>query len=183
MNYFCKRNFNFGQVGRYVKNRKFSSLLSKEIKDHEIKQIGVIGAGQMGFGIALVTAHIAQLPVKVLDSNPKQIEKGSSFVDGLLEKDIVKNRITRDKATETKSRITTTTSISEFSTMDFIIEAIPEDVDLKREIFAKLDQITSDDTILATNTSSISITKIAAATKKPAKVIGMHFLNPVPIMG
>ncbi|CAI2179267.1 18009_t:CDS:2 [Funneliformis geosporum] len=184
MNYFCKGNFILGQVVRYacLNNRKFSSPISKEIEDHGIKQIGVIGAGQMGFGIALVAAQIAQLPVKVLDSNPKQIEKGLSFVDGLLEKDVVKNRITREKATETKSRITTTTSISEFSSMSFIIEAIPEDVDLKREIFAKLDQITSDDTILATNTSSISITKIAAATKKPDKVIGMHFMNPVPIM-
>ena len=96
------------------------------------------------------------------------------MIDSLLEKDIAKNRITRDHANEIKSRITTTTSISEFSSMDFIIEAVSEDVDLKCRIFSELDQITNDDTILATNTSSISITKIAAATNKPDRV---RFLN------
>jgi 3-hydroxybutyryl-CoA dehydrogenase len=88
----------------------------------------------------------------------------------LLEKDIAKNRITRDHANETKSRITTATSIIELSSMNFIIEAVSENVDLKCKIFTELDKVTHDDTILATNTSSISITKIAAATKKPGKV-------------
>ncbi|RIA94804.1 3-hydroxyacyl-CoA dehydrogenase [Glomus cerebriforme] len=136
----------------------------------------------MGLGIALVSASVAKLPVKIFDLNSKQIEKGLSFMDSLLEKDIVKNRITRDHANETKARITTSNSIHELSSADFVIEAVSENVDLKRKIFTELDEVTHKDTILATNTSSISITKIAAATKKPDKVIGMHFMNPVPVM-
>ncbi|CAG8549955.1 12572_t:CDS:2 [Ambispora leptoticha] len=96
--------------------------------------------------------------------------------------EIAKNRITRDHADATKSRTIIVNNISAFNDLDFVIEAASENVDLKRSIFSELDKITKSDAILATNTSSISITKIAAATKRPEKVIGMHFMNPVPVM-
>ncbi|CAG8504267.1 11009_t:CDS:2 [Ambispora gerdemannii] len=173
---------------------------TSETKSETERKIGVVGAGQMvqstlllcrlnnddvftnflifrqGLGIALVAANIAKLPVKILDANPEQIKKGLAFID------IAKNRITRDHANATKSRITTVNDISAFNDLDFVIEAVSENVDLKCSIFSELDKVTKSDAILATNTSSISITRIAAATKKPEKVIGMHFMNPVPVM-
>ncbi|CAG8745358.1 1130_t:CDS:2, partial [Racocetra fulgida] len=135
-----------------------------------------------GMGIALVGAKVSELPVKVFDTNPEQIKKGLKLVDELLRKDVTKNRITEDQVTSIKQRITTITDISELSDVDFVIEAVSENVALKQKIFENLDNILNKESILATNTSSISITKIAAATKRPEKVIGMHFMNPVPVM-
>ncbi|CAG8478979.1 19913_t:CDS:2, partial [Gigaspora rosea] len=137
---------------------------------------------KQGIGIALVGAKVAQLPVKIFDSNPEQIKKGLKFVDELIGKDVSKDRITEEEGNSTKKRITTVTDISELSDVDFVIEAVSENVDLKRKIFENLDKVLNKKSILATNTSSISITKIAAATKRPEKVIGMHFMNPVPVM-
>ncbi|CAG8616867.1 13822_t:CDS:2, partial [Dentiscutata heterogama] len=135
----------------------------------QVKQLGIIGAGQMGIGIALVGAKVAQLPVKILDTNPKQIEKGLKLVDELISKDVSKNRITVEEGSFVKKRITTVTDISELSDVDFIIEAVSGNIDLKRKIFEDLDNVLNKESILATNTSSISITKIAAATKRPEK--------------
>ncbi|KAF0434215.1 3-hydroxyacyl-CoA dehydrogenase [Gigaspora margarita] len=148
----------------------------------QIKQLGVVGAGQMGIGIALVGAKVAQLPVKIFDSNPEQIKKGLKFMDELIVKDVSKDRITEEEGNSTKKRITTVKDISELSDVDFVIEAVSENVDLKRKLFENLDKVLNKNSILATNTSSISITKIAAATKRSEKVIGMHFMNPVPVM-
>ncbi|KAJ1344871.1 hypothetical protein BSLG_000386 [Batrachochytrium salamandrivorans] len=147
-----------------------------------IDTIGVIGAGQMGMGIALVAAHISKKSVLLLDSSPKQIEKGLKFLDVLLQKDILKGKITEEECAATKSRLRTTTDLKDFSNVDFVIEAVSESPTLKRDLFMSLDQIAPKHAILASNTSSISITKIAAATKRPEQVIGMHFMNPVPIM-
>ncbi|CAG8448098.1 14471_t:CDS:2 [Dentiscutata erythropus] len=137
----------------------------------QVKQLGVVGAGQMGIGIALVGAKVAQLPVKILDTNLKQIEKGLKLVDVLISKDVSKNRITDEEGVFIKKRITTVTDISELSDVDFIIEAVSENIDLKRKFFEDLDNVLNKESILATNTSSISITKIAAATKRPEKII------------
>ncbi|CAB4384155.1 unnamed protein product [Rhizophagus irregularis] len=189
-----KRNIFFGQVGIALKNKNFSLLTKAHIhysvpplsdkitNDHGINQIGVIGAGQMGTGIAYVAANVAKLPVKIFDLDPRKADKAFSFIERLLEKAISKERITPDQATDTKSRIEISTSISDLSSADFIIEAVVEDMDTKRKIFSELNLVTDENTILASNTSSIGITGIAAATKKPDKVIGMHFMNPVPIM-
>ncbi|CAG8649569.1 15285_t:CDS:2, partial [Racocetra persica] len=135
----------------------------------QVKRLGVVGAGQMGMGIALVGAKVSELPVKIFDSNPEQIKKGLKLVDELLRKDVTKNRITEEQVTSIKQRITTITDISGLSDVDFVIEAVSENVALKQKIFENLDNILNKESILATNTSSISITKIAAATKRPEK--------------
>ncbi|KAH7046052.1 3-hydroxyacyl-CoA dehydrogenase [Macrophomina phaseolina] len=154
----------------------------------EVKKLGVIGAGQMGLGIALVAAQKAQLPVKIVDNSQASIEKGLKFADKLLEKDVAKQRISQDEATATRGRLTSTTSLDELSDVDFVIEAVPEIPDLKTKIFSDLARIVPSHAILATNTSSISITRIAAATTKNPKdlsaasrVISTHFMNPVPV--
>ncbi|RHZ75872.1 hypothetical protein Glove_209g136 [Diversispora epigaea] len=187
-------HLNFLQVFRntsknYVANSyklNFRYLLSRSMstttQDDKVRKVGVIGAGQMGTGIALVIANIAQLHVKIYDTNPKQIDKGLELINKLIEKDVSKKRITSEHAESTKSRIGTISKIEELDDTDFVIEAVSENVNLKCKIFEDLDNTLKKDIILATNTSSISITKIAAATKRPEKVIGMHFMNPVPVM-
>ncbi|KAJ2500557.1 hypothetical protein GGH96_002600 [Coemansia sp. RSA 1972] len=147
-----------------------------------IKNVCVVGAGQMGIGIGLVAARIAKLNVQFIDSSPTQLAKGLEFLDKLLIKDVAKGRYTEQVRSEVKSRITTATSISQMANADFVIEAVSENADLKRTIFAELSNQLPSSTILATNTSSISITKIASSAKLPEKVIGMHFMNPVPVM-
>jgi len=151
---------------------------------HDIKRLGVLGAGQMGLGIALVAANIAKLPVVIVDAKQDQLQKGIKLVEQLLNKDVSKERITSQHATETLARITTSESIDNFSEVDFVIEAVSENLPLKLELFKQLDNLAPPHAILATNTSSISITKVAAATisERATKVIGMHFMNPVPVM-
>ncbi|GME23391.1 3-hydroxybutyryl-dehydrogenase [Neofusicoccum parvum] len=154
----------------------------------EVKKLGVIGAGQMGLGIALVAAQKAQLPVKLIDTSQASIDKGLKFADKLLEKDVSKQRISKDDATAARERLSSATILDGLADVDFVIEAVPEIPDLKAKIFSQLSQICPSHAILATNTSSISITKIAAATTKdpkdlsgPSRVISTHFMNPVPV--
>ncbi|KAJ5806998.1 3-hydroxybutyryl-CoA dehydrogenase [Penicillium riverlandense] len=154
----------------------------------EVKSLGVIGAGQMGLGIALVAAQKAQVPVTLVDSSQASLDKGLKFADKLLEKDVSKQRLTREAADAARGLLLPTVKIDDLSSVDFVIEAVPEIPDLKSSIFAKLAQIAPKHAILATNTSSISITKIAAATttnptdlQAPSRVISTHFMNPVPV--
>ncbi|KAL3475312.1 3-hydroxyacyl-CoA dehydrogenase [Aspergillus californicus] len=154
----------------------------------EVKSLGVIGAGQMGLGIALVAAQRAQVPVTLVDSAQASLDKGLKFADKLLEKDVTKERLTRDAADAARALITPSLKLDDLSSVDFVIEAVPEIADLKTSIFSKLAEIAPKHAILATNTSSISITKIAAATttnptdlQAPSRVISTHFMNPVPI--
>ncbi|KAJ5778525.1 hypothetical protein N7520_001771 [Penicillium odoratum] len=154
----------------------------------EVKLLGVIGAGQMGLGIALVAAQKAQVPVTLVDSSQASLDKGLKFADKLLEKDVSKQRITREAADAARGLLIPTLKMDDLSSVDFVIEAVPEIPDLKQSIFAKLAQIAPKHAILATNTSSISITKIAAATttdptdlQASSRVIATHFMNPVPI--
>ncbi|MCJ1392098.1 hypothetical protein MMC18_004965 [Xylographa bjoerkii] len=154
----------------------------------EIKRLGVVGAGQMGLGIALVAAQKAQIPVTIIDNSQASIDKGLKFADKLLEKDVAKQRISREDATACRERLSSSTKMEDLSNVDFVIEAVPEILELKASIFYQLAQICPSHAILATNTSSISITKIAAATTKDptdlsaaSRVISTHFMNPVPV--
>ncbi|GAW17331.1 hypothetical protein EKO27_g8166 [Xylaria grammica] len=166
--------------------RQFSSSPARNAA--EVKRLGVIGAGQMGLGIALVAAQRASVPVTLVDTSQASLDKGLAFADKLLAKDVSKSRITQDQADEARSKLTSTTSLEELSSVDFVIEAVPEIPQLKFDIFAKLAEICPQHAILATNTSSISITKIAAATTRDPKdtsassrVVSTHFMNPVPV--
>jgi 3-hydroxybutyryl-CoA dehydrogenase len=145
----------------------------------EIKKVLVIGAGQMGAGIAQVAAANG-FEVILQDIIPEQIEKGMAVINKSISKFVAKEKITQDEADAILARIKATAELD--YNVDIVIEAIIENEDIKRKIFADLDDHCPDHTILASNTSSIPITKLASATKRPGKVIGMHFMNPVPIM-
>lgn len=147
-----------------------------------IKTIAVIGAGTMGNGIAHVFAQNGY-KVNLVDISQESLDKGTLTISNNLDRMLLKNVITNKEKTNTLENITTYTSLKEgVSEVGLVIEAATENVDLKLSIFRELDIFCNENTILATNTSSISITQIAAATKRPDKVIGMHFMNPVPIM-
>lgn len=147
-----------------------------------ISTVGVLGAGQMGTGIAIVTAAVAKKSVLVTDLSPKQIEASLKFFESWLAKSVSKGKLTESDAKEARARFSTSTQFDQLAKVDFCIEAATENLDLKRKLFKDLSDITRPEVILASNTSSISITKIAAATSRPDKVIGMHFFNPVPVM-
>ena len=147
----------------------------------EFKKIGVVGAGQMGRGIAQVAAF-AQYQVVMFDVSSDSLEFGHQFIKNQLDRGVEKEKWNRNIADETLSRITTTTNLTDLSDCDLVVEAATENKDIKLKIFKDLDQVVKKDAILASNTSSISITEIAAATGRPEKVAGMHFMNPVPVM-
>ena len=147
-----------------------------------IQNITVIGAGTMGNGITHVFAQNG-FKVNLIDVSEDAIGKGLATISKNLDRMVMKDKITADVKTQTLSNIKTFTSINKgVTSADLVIEAATENIDLKLKIFNELDQYTPDHTILASNTSSISITKIASVTSRPEKVIGMHFMNPVPIM-
>jgi 3-hydroxybutyryl-CoA dehydrogenase len=148
---------------------------------NEIKTIGVIGAGQMGNGIAQVAA-VAGFNVIMRDVDQKFVDKGLATIEKSLKKLVEKEKMTADAAAAARARITTCVALEGLKDVDFAVEAIPEKLEWKHELFTKLDELCRPEVILATNTSSISITKIAACTKRPDKVVGMHFMNPVPLM-
>ena len=147
----------------------------------EIRKIGVVGAGQMGSGIAEV-AISSGYHVLMRDVTPEAVEKGVKRVQGDLGKRVQKGKMTSAEKDATLKRLSTTTTLEDFKGCDFVIEAAVENIGLKGEIFKALDEITGKGVILASNTSSISITRIASYTKRPDRVIGMHFFNPAPIM-
>jgi len=146
-----------------------------------MKRIAVIGAGQMGNGIAQVAAS-AGYDVLMVDVKQEFVDRGMATIRKSLNKLVVKERMSQSEADEALGRITTTTNRNDCSNVDLVVEAVPEILDLKTSIFSELDEICNPDCILASNTSSISISTIAQATSRPDKVIGMHFMNPVPIM-
>lgn len=145
------------------------------------KQVGVLGAGQMGNGIAQVVAAQG-IKVVMVDVNPAALEKGLATIASSCDRLIKKEAMTEAAKKELLSQISTGSSLNDFKNCDFVIEAIAENIDLKLKVFKELDTICPPGAILCSNTSSISITKIAAATKRPDKVAGMHFMNPVPLM-
>jgi len=143
--------------------------------------IGVVGAGTMGNGIAQVAAR-AGYDVVMRDVRDEFLQRGMSAIDKSLQRDVDKERLGGEEKQAIVGRIKTTTALDALKDATLVVEAITEDQTIKSSLFKDLDQITSPSTILASNTSSISITKLAAATSRPDKVIGMHFMNPVPIM-
>jgi 3-hydroxybutyryl-CoA dehydrogenase len=147
----------------------------------EIKTIGVLGAGTMGNGIAQVAAQ-AGYNVIMRDIEDRFVQGGLNNIDKFLSKSVEKGKMTADQKSAIMGKIKGTTDMGEMKNADLVIEVIIEVMDVKKKAFAELDEITKPDTILASNTSSMSITEIAAATKRPDKVIGMHFFNPVPLM-
>ena len=147
----------------------------------DIQTIGVIGAGQMGRGIAQVAAQ-AGLDVVLLDASLEMAQMATERLGRALDRLVAKEKISAELKTEALARITPRSDYNDLGDCDFIVEAAPEREDVKIEIFTKLSQVTKKDAILASNTSSISITKIGACTDRPEKVIGMHFMNPVPVM-
>lgn len=143
--------------------------------------IGIIGAGTMGNGIAQ-TAAASGFEVIMCDIKEDFVERGFQTIVKSLERFVKKETMTEERKKEILGRIKTTTNIEELEDCTLVVEAATENFEVKKQIFQKLDEITSEECILASNTSSISITKIAAATSRPDKVIGMHFMNPVPLM-
>ena len=149
---------------------------------HNMKNIAVIGAGTMGNGIAHTFAQF-HYNVQLIDVSEKALEKGLATISKNLDRMVAKEKISKDDKNKTLANITTYTSIKEgVKYASLVIEAATENVALKSKIFRELEEVCPEDTILATNTSSISITQIAAETNRADKVIGMHFMNPVPIM-
>jgi 3-hydroxybutyryl-CoA dehydrogenase len=157
-------------------------VLSRTLKQKRMQQIAVIGAGTMGNGIAHVFAQ-HNYKVNLIDVSAPALEKALGVIQKNLDRQVAKGSITETVKTQTLQNITTHTSLADgVKNAGLVVEAATENITLKLKIFAELDQHAPADAILATNTSSISITRIAAATKRPEKVIGMHFMNPVPVM-
>jgi 3-hydroxybutyryl-CoA dehydrogenase len=147
----------------------------------EIKKIGVIGAGQMGSGITEV-AISSGFDVLMRDINQEAIERGKRRIAGNLDKRVQKGKISSDEREGILKRLSTTTRLDDLKECDFVIEAVVENIPMKEEVFKKLDTLTRQEVVLASNTSSISITRIGSFTKRPDRVVGMHFFNPVPVM-
>jgi 3-hydroxybutyryl-CoA dehydrogenase len=143
--------------------------------------IGVVGAGTMGNGIAQVAARAGYQAV-MCDVDEAFLQRGMTAVDKSLQRDVDKERLTANEKAAILERVRTTTSMEDLRDASLVVEAVTESVDVKSKVFRTLDGLCKPETILASNTSSISITKLGAATSRPDKVIGMHFMNPVPVM-
>ena len=147
----------------------------------EIKKLGVVGAGTMGNGIAQVAAQIG-CEVVMRDIEDSFVERGIKSIDRFLSKSVEKGKLQAEEKQKIMGRIKGTTKMSDLKDADFVVEAVIEDLDLKKSVFKELDGLCRPEVILSSNTSSMSITEIAAATGRPDKVCGMHFFNPVPLM-
>lgn len=147
----------------------------------DIKNVLVIGAGQMGLGIAQVFMT-SNYHVSLYDMSEEQIKKGIAFIDKQLNRQVEKAAMTKVEKDEAMNRLYPISSLSNAAQVDLVVEAVVEKMEVKQSLFKELDQLMPPHTILATNTSSLPITEIAAATSRPQQVIGMHFMNPVPVM-
>jgi len=152
-----------------------------ELEAPPVETVGVVGAGQMGSGIAHVCA-LAGLPVRLLDVNAEALERGRSGIARNMDRQVAKGAITEGDKHAALERITATTDYAAFGDADLVIEAATEKEEIKRAIFRSMLPHLRADCIIASNTSSISITRLAASTDRPARFIGMHFMNPVPVM-
>ncbi len=146
-----------------------------------IDTVGVVGAGNMGGGIAQVAA-MNGYDVIMRDVEQQYVENGLDQIEFSLDRLVSRNSLDEQTAEKTLDRITGTTELTDLAEADLVIEAVLEEMDVKQEVFGELDRITDDEIVLATNTSTLSITSIASVTDRPALVVGLHFMNPVPIM-
>jgi 3-hydroxybutyryl-CoA dehydrogenase len=146
-----------------------------------MKSIGVVGCGLMGSGIAQVCAQ-AGYKTTVVEANDALLKKGTERIGKSLEKAIEKGKLTLAEAEQAKSKIRGTTKLDDLADSDLVIEAVIENIDEKKRVFKELDRITKPHALLATNTSSVCVIELAAVTKRPDKVLGLHFFNPVPVM-
>jgi len=147
----------------------------------EIHEVAVVGLGTMGAGIAEVFAR-AGIGVVAIEVDQDALSRGLSTLEGSLTRSVSRGRLTEAEQEQVRGRIRTASGFSEAAAVDLAIEAVPERLEIKRQIFAELDRVCSPDAVLATNTSSLSVTAIAAATRHPGRVVGMHFFNPAPVM-
>ena len=148
---------------------------------HEIRTVGVVGLGTMGAGIAQVAVQ-SGYDVVGREVSEELVEAARAKIEHFLGRAVEKGRMTSDDRDAALARLSTTTDVADVAGSDLVIEAIVEDLDAKRELFAELDRICSADAVLATNTSAISVSEIADATERPERVLGMHFFNPAPLL-
>ena len=146
-----------------------------------IERVGVVGAGTMGSGIAQVAAT-AEYDVVMRDVEEAFVERGFDSIDDSLGRFVGKGKLDESEADDIRERITGTTDLDDLGDCDLVVEAAVEDMAIKQDVFADLDEVTDDDVVLGTNTSTLSITTIASATERPEQVVGVHFMNPVPVM-
>ncbi|OPY70571.1 MAG: putative 3-hydroxybutyryl-CoA dehydrogenase [Syntrophorhabdaceae bacterium PtaU1.Bin034] len=146
-----------------------------------IKTVGIMGAGAMGHGIAQVAAQ-AGYDIVMRDIEDRFVERAMKNIDRFLSKSVEKGKITEEQKNAVLGKIKGTTKVEDLKDTDFIVEVVPEDMDLKKRVFRELDELARKEVIIATNTSSMSITEIASITSRPDKVAGLHFFNPVPLM-
>jgi 3-hydroxybutyryl-CoA dehydrogenase len=146
-----------------------------------ISTVGVVGAGTMGNGIAQVAA-MAGYDVVMRDIEEELVEQGFESIESSLERLVRSGELTEEASRGVRQRITGTTDLADLTNCDFVVEAAVEDMTVKQEVFADLDEVVADDVVLATNTSTLSVTSIASATDRPELVVGLHFMNPVPVM-
>lgn len=152
------------------------------MKAEDVRKVGVVGCGVMGAGIVEVCAR-AGLDVLYVEAGPDLVERGRDRIEASTRRAVDRGKLDERQRTEELARIAGTTTIEDLADRHLVIEAATEDPDTKREVFRRVDEITGPDVILASNTSSIPIVDLAAATKRPEQVVGLHFFNPVPVMG
>nr|ACU20243.1 unknown [Glycine max] len=162
-------------------HRRTTTEEKRKRKMLEVKRIGVVGSGQMGSGIAQVAA-MHGIDVWLHDLDPQALSKASSSISSSINRFVSKNHISQVAGADALKRLRLTTDLEDLQLADLIIEAIVESEDVKKSLFAQLDRIAKSSAILASNTSSISVTRLATSTSRPRQVIGMHFMNPPPVM-
>jgi 3-hydroxybutyryl-CoA dehydrogenase len=152
------------------------------MKAEDVRKVGVVGCGVMGAGIVEVCARVG-LDVRYVEANPDLVERGRSRIGASILRAVERGKLDQQKGAEELARIAGSTTIDDLADRDLVIEAATEHHETKREVFRRLDEVTRPEVVLASNTSSIPIVELAAVTERPAQVVGMHFFNPVPVMG
>jgi len=152
------------------------------MKAEDVRKVGVVGCGVMGAGIVEVCARVG-LDVRYVEANPDLVERGRSRIGASILRAVERGKLDQQKGAEELTRIAGSTTIDDLADCDLVIEAATEHHETKREVFRRLDEVTRPEVVLASNTSSIPIVELAAVTGRPAQVVGMHFFNPVPVMG
>jgi 3-hydroxybutyryl-CoA dehydrogenase len=152
------------------------------MKAEDVRKVGVVGCGVMGAGIVEVCAR-AGLDVRYAEANPDLVERGRSRIEASILRAVERGKLDEQQGAEDLTRIAGSTTIDDLADRDLVIEAATEHQETKREVFRRLDEVTRPEVVLASNTSSIPIVELAAVTGRPAQVVGMHFFNPVPVMG